>query len=1857
MSKNIETAARGREKLRRRLLPVLIAGCFGTAVANPLGPQVINGQAGFSTQGNVLSVTNTPGAIINWQSFSINPGELTRFIQQNPGSAVLNRIVGQDPSQILGALQSNGRVFLINPNGIVFGQGAQVDVNGLVASTLNIGNDDFIKGKWNFQAGDKAGDLKNQGAITTPAGGQVYLIAPNVENSGIITSPKGEVLLAAGHTVQLVDSLDPNLQVVLSAPEHQALNLGKVIAQGGKVGIFGALIKQRGIISADSAVVGENGKIVFKASRDTLLEAGSVTSARGAGKGGEVIVQGERVGLMGDARIDASGNTGGGTVLVGGDYQGRNTQIRNAAVSHVSDGATIKADAIENGDGGKVVVWADDTTRVYGQISARGGSLSGNGGFVETSGHRYLEVDKAPDVSAPKGQGGNWLLDPEDIAISSAASSNVKAAGLPNTFQPDATGSGSTVNAGAIKTAIDAGSTVTIDTSIAGGTGSGNIVIDSSATDLGSLNAGSGAKLILNADNDIAINTSIINTGNPLTMNFKANAYGGATTGNVSLGANVQLKPKGGAVTISSKGDISLAVGAVIGGDMAYDYGTFSLTSTAGGISLNGSAITTNGTVTLKAGGSSGIVTTGTGAGSGGLFVQGSNVALDSAGPITIDKLDGTVVARSTGAGSAISLTDAGALVIGGSSVSSVPAGITTANGDISLNATVGMLDVNGDVNAGTGTVQLSMNENANYGVVADAGITGGSVYVTSGTLGVSGSGTITAGNLYLQPTGGTGPIGASGASLKTASPGGTGNTNISIGYSGSGPSEVYIDHTGNATLTQVTLKAATATPFNMMASGSITTSAGITTNGGNLRLVAHDDLTIGSDANLSTAGGNIDLASNYGNVKIEGSVSSGGAGIPGYIDVAADGDVIIKGSVSASGSPDGGSVYISSYNGNVAFSGASAAVSAMGTGAEVLIDAPSGAITTDDSSHVVIATPDLIFDAGNGIHGPTSADYLMTNVSKLDVSNYGGSVRLKNASGAGLTLTNLHTETQSYAVHHTSTGDVQISDSTSLTVSDSIDAGAGTLILESPVITVAKDVNAHGIQFFTDSLATSTGIVTASGAPTPTSFGGINFSPLTSDKSIKIGSTTLGGELLVDVAKLKTMSDTPVPGDIVSDAFSFHTTATMQISVDSALNLPTATLYMKSGTININAPVTAGTATYIANSFTAGATTTVDTTYGGINIGPYDLARDILIAPSAAGSDPTAGSKLWIDSAALADKFVGNSLAFGTHNSSGGGTDAANSGNITISAPITGTAGTFKNLEFLSKGTVTQSTVSDIISLPGGAIGFAGGATSGGVFLLDVADNSVDHISGFGNTIKFKNAGPLAAYGIKSTGGPISLTAAGGFHSYYGISSKGGNITIKTTGAAHDIIIEPPGIDACDSTTSCTSTVSLDATGSIQIPLVKAGSAVDLKAGGDVIDGDGSANNIVSGSGSPLTLTYTVGGNISLDAWGAFASGTVGGTKDIRLAMPTAGNGGGGSSGGGTTTPTLDQCMTNPTQAGCSAVLPKLDSCITNPTQTGCSAVLPKLDTCVSDPTQTGCGVVLPKLDSCVSNPTQVGCSVVLPKLDSCVSNPTQTGCSAVLPKFDSCMSNPAQAGCSVVLPKLDTCVSNPTQTGCSVVLPKLDSCVSNPTQAGCSVVLPKLDSCVSNPAQTGCSAVLPKLDSCVSNPTQTGCSAVLPKFDSCVSNPTQAGCSVVLPTMNVCTSAPTTAGCSAVLPTLSQCSANPNQEGCSAVLPIASKCTVNPKADGCETVLPSTGQNTGAKETVTETVTTTVNTVVTASAQASVSRVESGGGSSSGGAASSSNQTEKSDEKKDGKKTTTGTEDSGAKKNEKPTTKMYCN
>ncbi|MNM14556.1 Heme/hemopexin-binding protein precursor [compost metagenome] len=554
--------------MRRTALALLLASCFGAAQANPALPQVVNGQATFNQQGNIFSITNTPNTIINWQSFSIHAGEITRFIQQNGNSAVLNRITGQDPSKILGSLESNGKVFLINPNGIVFGQGAKVDVNGLVASSLGLSNEDFLSGKRAFTAGATAGGVSNAGVINGGKGGQVLLIAPNVENTGIITAPNGEVILAAGRSVQLADPGNPQLRVLVSAPADQALNLGQIIAQGGSIGMAGALVSQRGVLNANSAVVGENGKIVLKASSQTVLPAGSVTSATGAGKGGEIQVLGEQVGLFGNARVDASGGTGGGTVLLGGDYQGKNAAVQNARQLVVNKDASIAADAIGSGNGGKVIAWGTESAQVHGSISARGGAQGGDGGFVETSG-RYLAVDAIRvDTSARAGRGkrGNWLLDPYDIDVVQGAGGSL---GDVDQFAEGPPATSTSIGADVIS---NASSNVTLQAL--------HRINFSSAVNM--VNAGVG--LSATAGETINVYAAISTNGG--NVNLSANdASSGAALG---LGSNINL-----AAPVSTHGgNISLSGASITGaGVLNSGNGNLSLRANlaAGDIHLTGS--------------------------------------------------------------------------------------------------------------------------------------------------------------------------------------------------------------------------------------------------------------------------------------------------------------------------------------------------------------------------------------------------------------------------------------------------------------------------------------------------------------------------------------------------------------------------------------------------------------------------------------------------------------------------------------------------------------------------------------------------------------------------------------------------------------------------------------------------------------------------------------------------------------------------------------------------------------------------------------------------------------------------------------------------------------------------------------------------------------------------------------------------------------------------------------------------------------------------------------------------------------------------------------------------------------------
>ena len=799
---------------RSSLIAAAVACCFlpEAALANPVGPKVVHGNASFSQQGKSLTVTNSPGSIINWQGFSIAAGETTRFVQQNATSAVLNRVVGADASSILGALQSNGRVWLVNPNGILIGKGAQIDTAGLIASTLNVMNADFLLGRMRFVDTPGAKDISNAGEIRTPAGGRVVLISPQgVENSGIIQSPQGEVILAAGKTIEIADSTNPEVRIEVAAPEARAINLGKIVAQSGKVGIFGGIVVNRGVVSADSAVVGENGKIVFRASRDATLEAGSVTTASGtrggsievqaegttlvsgtvqatgtAGAGGQVSVLGQQVGVIDQAAIDVSGSQGGGTVLVGGDQRGENPSVRNAQMTFFGSGASIKADALTEGNGGKVIVWADDTTRSHGSISARGGALGGDGGFVETSGKLNLSVTRGPDVRAPAGKSGTWLIDPNNITIvPGQVFDETTNTGAPF-FAPLA--DGSQIGVDLINAQLDFGSNVLIDTTSRGttaGTDAGNItlsamIVKTAATVAGGPVIGT-TSLSFQAHNDIIVNAGagIVSTGDPLSVSLIANFY---NSGAGALTLSGPITTRGGSVLLRARDLIQ--VNAPIH--------TLNAAGTSGGgVTVNSTAGTANLASTIT-GGSNVSVTGNAGANVTGPVTGNFFTGSSTTGPFVIAS---SVTATGmninsfgfTAAPSAVINTGFGAFTVTDSSPSTVTiqagASITSSGATVTSNG----MQFDGTLNAGTGTVTLRQNT-AGTPIFLGAEAAGGVALTGAELSRISTTGPMNIGNLNTGAITANGPVNFTGMSQLSITTGSSFTQNAGATITSSAP-------------------------------------------------------------------------------------------------------------------------------------------------------------------------------------------------------------------------------------------------------------------------------------------------------------------------------------------------------------------------------------------------------------------------------------------------------------------------------------------------------------------------------------------------------------------------------------------------------------------------------------------------------------------------------------------------------------------------------------------------------------------------------------------------------------------------------------------------------------------------------------------------------------------------------------------------------------------------------------------------------------------------------------------------------------------------------------------------------------
>jgi filamentous hemagglutinin family protein len=593
---------------RRRTISLVLVAMLSTFVptfvqAAPTGAEVVAGIAKVTKSSATSTLINqaTQNTIINWQSFSIGSGELVRFVQPNASSVALNRVIGSDPSRIFGSLQANGQVFLVNNAGVYFAPGAKVDTGGLVASSMDISNANFSAGKYIFNAGAGAGAVENYGQLR---GAYVVLSAPQVTNAGSISTPGGTTALAAGGRMRmdLAGNEMVSLSVDAAAANAAVVNSGSVTADGGKVfmtarsanAVLDTVINTSGVVRA-SSLQSRNGEIVIDGGSAGVTAVSGTLAANGLGaetSGGTVKVLGDKVALNAGARIDVSGHSGGGQAIIGGNLHGAGGE-RNASMTYVDKAASINADASAKGDGGTVAVWSDQHTTYAGSISAKGGALGGNGGFVETSGKNTLAFTGKVDTSAARGKTGTLLLDPNDIIISSAA--GTIADNGSGTFS-SATNSTSTVAVADIITAL-ATNNVTVDTT-SSGSGTGNITVASALSynransltlaaqgaitvNSAITNAGTGA-LNLHGNGNIGINAPISLAGGALHV---AGFAGGASRANTVLNAN-SISTAGGNVTMQASSVIQT-------GSINSGAGTINLLSNSD-VTVNGAVATTN---------------------------------------------------------------------------------------------------------------------------------------------------------------------------------------------------------------------------------------------------------------------------------------------------------------------------------------------------------------------------------------------------------------------------------------------------------------------------------------------------------------------------------------------------------------------------------------------------------------------------------------------------------------------------------------------------------------------------------------------------------------------------------------------------------------------------------------------------------------------------------------------------------------------------------------------------------------------------------------------------------------------------------------------------------------------------------------------------------------------------------------------------------------------------------------------------------------------------------------------------------------------------------------------------------------
>jgi filamentous hemagglutinin family protein len=840
----------------------------------------------------------------SFTQFGLSEGQTANFLTNPNIQNILGRITGGNPSLINGLIQvtgGNSNLFLMNPAGMIFGPSSSLNVpgsfNATTATGIGFGNQWFSaigNNNWATLIGNpnsfaftnlQSGSIVNAGNLTVAPGQSLSLTGGTVVNTGQLSAPGGNILISAVP--------GQNLVRITQAGNLLSLDVGQS-ATGDSlpnnwtqpVLFLPELLTGKGVAQATNLTVNANGDVVLTGNVAVPVAAGTAIASGtlnvSGDTGGNVNILGEKVGVIA-GNINASGINGGGNVLIGGDYQGLGT-VPNALRTFVSADSTINADAISNGQGGRVIVWADEATRFNGNITARGGSFSGNGGFVEVSGKQSLDFQGLVDLRSTLGIAGTLLLDPTNITISTGVDTVGDSFSPQGVFTPS--GATSTINNGTLETQLGLGN-VTISTASGPVSGNKGDITVSAPVSWSSTNS-----LTLQANNSIFVNQNITANGGNITLNADVDGSG---AGAIVI-TKATLNSNGGNIILGggSNPSTSPAVGtgefirigvSLIGSTLNAGTGNISITGQGfAGLSVNdnngiyvstNSGITTAGTgsITLNGTGGNGI-----GSNNRGIFINNaSTVESIGTGSITLngtggngnDNNEGIFIADSTvqSAGGNVSLTGNGGgtgtgntgVKIDNSTVQS-----TAGNGTVTITGTGGKgTHLNPGIwiyNYGTSIVRSQNGDIALTGTGGGMGDTNIGILISfpSDSV-VESTGT---GNVTLSGVGGNNGTGDGNRGISLGGPGRVSalSGNVSLTGTGGGTGTlnegIYVD--GGATMQTAGLGKVTLTGTGSAGTG---TNSGIYLNSGTVRSQDGDIALIGTGVGTSADNNGITIS------------------------------------------------------------------------------------------------------------------------------------------------------------------------------------------------------------------------------------------------------------------------------------------------------------------------------------------------------------------------------------------------------------------------------------------------------------------------------------------------------------------------------------------------------------------------------------------------------------------------------------------------------------------------------------------------------------------------------------------------------------------------------------------------------------------------------------------------------------------------------------------------------------------------------------------------------------------------------------------------------------------------------------